>query len=122
MAVRDPVGEVALAVHDACIGRGVCSIRAKNIDNSYLFQYLLLYEPKWLKYAQGSTFTAINSSDIRSLRIHIPCENKEQQKIASVLNAADQEIENLQKQLDAMKQQKKGLMQQLLTGKIRVKV
>lgn len=47
---------------------------------------------------------------------------KEQQKIASVLNVADQEIELLQKQLAAMKQQKKGLMQKLLTGKIRVKV
>jgi type I restriction enzyme S subunit len=47
---------------------------------------------------------------------------KEQQKIASVLSAADTEIETHQKQLAALKQQKKGLMQQLLTGKKRVKV
>lgn len=53
----------------------------------------------------------------------IPLPNlKEQQKIAEVLSLADQEIENLQKKLDCLKQEKKALMQQLLTGKRRVKV
>jgi type I restriction enzyme S subunit len=46
----------------------------------------------------------------------------EQQKISSVLCAADKEIEFHQKQLSTLKEQKKGLMQQLLTGKKRVKV
>ena len=55
--------------------------------------------------------------------INIPLPNQpEQKKIASVLSAADQEIELLQQKLEAFKQQKKGLMQQLLTGKIRVKI
>ena len=49
-------------------------------------------------------------------------EKLEQQKIASVLNAADKEIELLCDNLEALKQQKKGLMQKLLTGKIRVKI
>ncbi len=44
----------------------------------------------------------------------------EQEKIAAVLSAADEEISTLEKQLAASKQQKLGLMQQLLTGKIRV--
>ncbi|HHC7268965.1 TPA: restriction endonuclease subunit S [Vibrio parahaemolyticus] len=47
---------------------------------------------------------------------------KEQQKIASVLTAADKEIEVLQAKLAHFKQEKKALMQQLLTGKRRVKV
>lgn len=46
----------------------------------------------------------------------------EQQKIASVLNSADKEIELLSDKLEALKNQKKGLMQKLLTGKIRVEV
>jgi type I restriction enzyme S subunit len=49
------------------------------------------------------------------------CPNlKEQQKIAEVLTAADNEIKALQQQLQKLKTQKQGLMQQLLTGKIRV--
>ncbi len=46
----------------------------------------------------------------------------EQQKIASFFAVTDKEIENHQKQLTALKQQKKALMQQLLTGKKRVRV
>jgi len=47
---------------------------------------------------------------------------KEQQKIASVLSSADQEIETWQQKLTYLKQEKKALMKQLLTGKRRVKV
>lgn len=46
----------------------------------------------------------------------------EQQTIAQILTAADQEIEALQQRLVCLKQEKKALMQQLLTGKKRVKL
>lgn len=46
----------------------------------------------------------------------------EQQKIAQILTAADNEIELLQKKLAFLKQEKTALMQQLLTGKRRVKI
>jgi type I restriction enzyme, S subunit len=51
-----------------------------------------------------------------------PVSKIEQEKIASVLTTADAEITSLQNQLAAYKQQKCGLMQQLLTGKKRVRV
>jgi type I restriction enzyme S subunit len=47
---------------------------------------------------------------------------EEQKEIAAVLTTADQEIETLQSQLDGLKQEKKALMQTLLTGKRRVSV
>ena len=47
---------------------------------------------------------------------------EEQQKIAAVLSAADVEISTLEKKLACLKDEKKALMQQLLTGKRRVKV
>ena len=56
-----------------------------------------------------------------NLVIPIP-KSHEQQKIAKVLSTADQEIEALQRKLDGLQQEKKALMQQLLTGKRRVKV
>lgn len=46
----------------------------------------------------------------------------EQKAIAEVLTAADNEIVTHRKKLDALRLQKRGLMQQLLTGKTRVKV
>lgn len=54
-------------------------------------------------------------------KIKIRCPSiEEQQKIAAVLSTADEEISALQQKLDALKQEKKALMQQLLTGKRRV--
>jgi type I restriction enzyme S subunit len=56
-------------------------------------------------------------------KIHIPLPSMEEQgKIAEVLDKAEQEIEEHRNQLAALKEQKKGLMQQLLTGKMRVKI
>jgi len=48
----------------------------------------------------------------------MPC-FEEQQKIAAVLTAADDEIRTLEQKLEHLKQEKKALMQQLLTGKRR---
>lgn len=56
-----------------------------------------------------------------NLVIPIP-DAKEQQKIAAVLSAADAEISTLEKKLACLKDEKKALMQQLLTGKRRVKI
>lgn len=70
----------------------------------------------------GSSINNLKGSDIESLKVFIPTESKEKEKIAKILLIADQEIETLQKKLDCLKQEKKALMQQLLTDKKRVKV
>ncbi|WP_281646274.1 restriction endonuclease subunit S [Parendozoicomonas sp. Alg238-R29] len=63
----------------------------------------------------------LNLSTIRSIYIKIP-EIAEQKKVSTVLVAADLEIKKHQTKLTHLKQEKKALMQQLLTGKRRVKV
>lgn len=115
MSVRAPVGEIAEATFECCIGRGVCAI----CGSEFVKQLLLYYECNWRKLSQGSTFDSVNGKEIRQLKFKIPlC--SEQTAIAERLSAADQEIELLTKELEAQKQVKKYLMQQLLTGKIRV--
>ena len=121
LSVRAPVGTVAISQHRACIGRGIASIKAKKgFHHEFLYQWFLWFEPKWGSLSQGSTFESINSSDIKSLKIQIP-DPDEQQEIASVLSTADLEMKVLKQELDYLKQEKKALMQQLLTGKRRVK-
>jgi type I restriction enzyme S subunit len=122
LSVRAPVGSVAKSLHHACIGRGIAAIKANlNAVQAFLYQWLLNYEPSWESLSQGSTFESVNSADIRNLEINLPS-LPEQQKIAAVLTAADNEIELLKKKLAFLKQEKTALMQQLLTGKRRVKV
>jgi type I restriction enzyme S subunit len=59
---------------------------------------------------------------LSKMKLNIPTDISEQKAIADILSAADEEIDVLNKKLEALKKQKQGLMQQLLTGKIRVKV
>lgn len=122
LSVRAPVGTVALSQHKACIGRGISAIKSKRkMSQSFLYQWFLWFEPKWCYLSQGSTFESINSDDIKTLKLSVP-NFEEQQKIAAVLSAADVEISTLEKKLACLKDEKKALMQQLLTGKRRVKV
>lgn len=117
MSVRAPAGTVSISRHNACIGRGVCSIRVKSYTD-ILYQYLIYIEPKWKKFVQGSTFEAINSSDINNLLVPIIGE-KEQEKISNVFNLIDKKIELLSQELEQHKQLKKALSQLLLTGIVR---
>lgn len=63
----------------------------------------------------------ISYPDLQSVKIPYP-PLSEQKAIADILSKADEEIDLLTRKLSALKEQKTGLMQQLLTGKIRVKV
>ena len=63
----------------------------------------------------------IGLEDFMSLELTIPS-FEEQTEIAQVLETADQELKSYETKLEALQLQKKGLMQQLLTGKIRVNV
>ena len=63
----------------------------------------------------------ISQDGFRNMSIHLP-PLPEQKAIAEVLTTADDEIATHRKKLDALRLQKRGLMQQLLTGKTRVKI
>lgn len=63
----------------------------------------------------------VTPKDFFGLRLHIPS-FKEQLAIAQVLAVVDREIKFAQKKFELLRQQKRGLMQQLLTGKKRIKV
>lgn len=97
----------------------------KMVDNDYL--YAVLKTDHYRQIFGAATNASVDRRG--SLRwkefslINVPLPPlEEQQKIAAVLSTADQETSALQQKLDALKQEKKALMQQLLTGKRRVNV
>lgn len=91
------------------------------LDKDYLYQFLksnmfLNYIPKLL---QGSVRDSLSFEALQQVKLFIP-EISQQKEIAKILKTADKEIELLQHEIDLLKQQKKGIMQLLLTGIIRV--
>jgi len=102
----------------------VC-VPSKRLDGqfaSYLFKHAPVVN-LFRRYSQGlvDDTLALKFPNFAQIHVTIP-DVQEQRRIAEVLVACDREIELLQKQLDALKEQKRGLMQKLLTGQIRVKV
>lgn len=117
MSVRAPVGEIAVATRDICLGRGVCAIR---YPNNYLYHYLIGQENNWGKLSKGSTFDSVNSADVKAVEIYLPIETDEQKAIAAVLSDMDAEISALEAQREKTVALKQGMMQDLLTGKVRL--
>ena len=113
MTVRAPVGAIAKSYHNACIGRGVCSITPKE-NNDFLYHFLVGYEDKWDKLSQGSTFTAVNGNDIKKIKLPLP-PLEEQKKIADILSTVDKKIAFVEENINVTEELKKGLMQKLLT-------
>ncbi|EFN5124879.1 TPA: restriction endonuclease subunit S [Escherichia coli] len=106
------------------LNQRVGRILAKECANQAFITYLYLsdsIQQSILDKAAGAAQLNISISDLRSMVVYYPC-IEEQQKIAAVLSVADAEIATLEKKLACLRDEKKALMQQLLTGKRRVKV
>jgi type I restriction enzyme S subunit len=100
-----------------------CSVVSNKIgsDINFIYQLLILMQTIIYSLQSGGAQPHIYPKDIESLKVLIP-PLVEQQKIAKFFAVVDQEIDTLQKKLECLRQEKKALMQQLLTGKKRVKV
>ncbi|EFA9257678.1 restriction endonuclease subunit S [Escherichia coli] len=112
-----------ISYHNYKIWASDCSVVSAKADNliDYFYQLLLSLQDKIYSLQSGGAQPHIYPKDLNSIPLWVPCV-KEQQKIATVLSAADAEISTLEKKLACLRDEKKALMQQLLTGKRRVKV
>ena len=119
LTVRAPVGAIAVASENACIGRGVCGLKPFG-DSSFLFHALVHAENRWQAFEQGSTFTAANSEQVGQFRLFVPEDENEQRAIAEVLSDVDGLLNALEALIAKKRAIKQAVMQQLLTGKTRL--
>ncbi|HCT4685811.1 TPA: restriction endonuclease subunit S [Morganella morganii] len=97
----------------------MAAVPSNSADTEFLYQLLMVID--FARFVQEGAVPSINQGDLSSFKLSYP-DVEEQKKIASVLSAADAEISTLEKKLTCLKDEKKALMQQLLTGKRRVTV
>ena len=112
-----------VSLHEDKIWASDCSVISSRDGLSVLkyIYYLLALKQIYIYSLQvGGAQPHVLPIDIAKMKIYVPAK-AEQTAIAQVLTAADREIELAQQKLELLRQQKRGLMQQLLTGKKRVK-
>lgn len=102
ISVRAPIGALNFASEKCCIGRGLCSLSAKNCCNiKYLF-YILQYKKSELNAkGTGSTFKAINKQSLSETKIPLP-PLEEQHKIASILDTVSEALKLRKQQLNEL--------------------
>ena len=89
----------------------------KSLNPKYLFYKFCLID--WLSMNKASGVPSLTAKNIEDIQIAIPTE-EEQTAIANVLSSMDKEIETLNTKLEKYRNLKTAMMQQLLTGKIRL--
>ena len=109
----------------ATLNSGVFVIRPakeKTFDPNFVYHILnsFIFDNFLAKLSAGSTINHLYQKDFVDFKFKAPAELVEQQAIAQVLSDMDSEIEKLEKKLAKYQQIKQGMMQELLTGRIRL--
>ncbi|MDR2781473.1 MAG: restriction endonuclease subunit S [Holosporaceae bacterium] len=121
LVTRVSVGKIALCDEVYAINQDISVINPLNfIVNIFLFYYLKIRTREILNKTQGLAIKGITQDELKDINIFLP-PLPEQRCIAEILSTADKELDLLTHELGQQKLVKKYLMQQLLTGRIRVK-
>lgn len=117
---RATIGEVKIALWLVCTNQGFKSLVCRaGVSNEFIYYLLLTLRPQMIERAIGSTFLEIGKRDVASIQIRMPSHD-EQQAIAAVLADMDAEIAALERRHEKTRAIKQGMMQQLLTGRVRL--
>jgi type I restriction enzyme S subunit len=96
----------------------------KEFNSKYIFYYFSrrhFYE-KLEDISTGTGSKRIQPKELYKVEIKVPSTLEKQNAIVKIIDTATKELNQYQQKLQTLQLQKKGLMQQLLTGKVRVKI
>ena len=122
ITVRAPVGELFTINDSVCLGRGLAGIKAnEDVSQTYLNYYLQFSKSQLDTFSQGSTFTAINSGDLKGIRITLPSYQR-QEYIGNLPNMIDQDIAKTDQIIQKTGLLKQGLMRNCLQKESGIKI
>lgn len=122
ISARGTVGVLAQLGADMAFNQSCYGLDAKDkmkLSNDFLYYALKHFITSFLSLAYGNVFNTITRETFKEILIPLP-PLPEQQRIASILSQIDEVIEKEQAYKEKLERIKKGLMEDLLTGKLRV--
>lgn len=124
ISTRAPVGYIGLAKKELTFNQGCKGLipRDKSKTNTFFYAYYLASLKDYLNnISGGSTFKELSKDSLCKLELPIP-PLEEQRHIAEILSTIDKKLELEKARKEKIERVKKGLMDELLTGKKRVNV
>jgi type I restriction enzyme S subunit len=117
---RATIGEVKIAGVPICTNQGFKSlICLPEFDNEFMYYKLLTMKAQMVERAFGSTFLEISTRNVASLEFHAP-PLPEQRAIAEALSDMDAALAALEARREKTRALKQAMMQDLLTGRVRL--
>src|SRR5690606_22356432 len=115
---------------------GKCALIDENAEGSAFGAFMSIFRTKYSVFVfyqfqsdliqnqineiMGATINQITNKDMSGFKITLPSDEKEQTAIATILSDMDEELQALEQRLGKTRQIKQGMMQELLTGRIRL--
>lgn len=124
ISTRAPVGYVTILEEEATFNQGCKGLIKKEtqkIFSKFFCYYLLNNSQKLQNLSSGSTFKELSKDRLENLYLPLPSLS-EQKRIAEILGSVERRLEALRNKKEKFEKVKKGLMEDLLTGRKRVKL
>lgn len=120
MSICATVGRPVITEIDTCIHDGFVVFDNLRADKHLLYYILKSIEQDWSKHGQTGSQMNLNTGLINQTEVSISPDAKEQTAIATILSDMDADIAALEQQLAKARGIKQGMMQELLTGRVRL--
>jgi type I restriction enzyme, S subunit len=120
LCTRATIGEIKIAAEQICTNQGFKSLVCHpEFHNQFIYYALQTKKAEMIERASGSTFLEISKHDLSAIKILTP-QLAEQCAIATVLSDMDTEITALEARREKTRLIKQGMMQELLSGRVRL--
>ena len=122
LAMYGSLGELAINKIPVATNQAILGIIPDDkCDLEFLYYWFLYFKPNWRRYAKPTTQANLTAEIVRNILIPLP-PLPERQKIAEILSTVDQAIQKTDEIITKTERLKKGLMQELLSGRVRIRV
>ena len=119
IVTRVGVGKVAVAPCDLCVSQDYICLQNSGMNTIFLAYEIMQRMKNIVSQIQGTSIKGISINDVKKIQLPLP-PLAEQEKIAEILSTWDKAIDKQTQLIEKLELRKKGLMQQLLTGKKRL--
>lgn len=107
---RAPIGYIAIAENEVCTNQGFKSVIPNEDTDPLFLYYLLKYNKEAIEnMGSGTTFKEVSGNTMKGIRVKVPKEIESQRKIASILGAIDDKIEENERINNNLEQQAQAI-------------